>query len=63
VTKKDKYDFHGEAFKKVMEACRKRNEIKTMDWCPDVDNPPKVHPLAEDGLCKITPKTTENSEK
>ena len=38
-------------YKRVMEVCKERSEIPTMDWCPDDDNPPDIHPLAVEGGC------------
>ena len=38
-------------YRRVMEVCKERSEIPTMDWCPDDDNPPDIHPLAVEGGC------------
>ena len=41
-------------YRRVMEVCKERSEIPTMDWCPDDDNPPDIHPLAVEGGCNFT---------
>jgi len=46
-----KTDFSSEQYKKVIEACERRSEVPTMDWCPDENNPPDIHPLAVEGGC------------
>ena len=44
--------FSSPAYKKVIEANNRRSAVPTMDWCPDEDNPPDIHPLAVEGDCK-----------
>ena len=57
-----KTDFSSEQYKKVIEACDRRSEVPTMDWCPDEDNPPDIHPLAVEGGCYVI-ETDDNSEE
>ena len=49
--KKTVSNFDTPQYRKVIEACERRSEIPTMDWCPDEDNPPDIHPLAVEGGC------------
>ena len=57
-----KTDFSSEQYKKVIEACDRRSEVPTMDWCPDENNPPDIHPLAVEGGCCVI-ETDDNSEE
>ena len=49
--KKTESVFDTPQYRRVMEVCKERSEIPTMDWCPDDDNPPDIHPLAVEGGC------------
>ena len=55
-------NFDNEQYKKVMAACDKRSEVPTMDWCPDENNPPDIHPLAVEGGCSVI-ETDDDSEE